>query len=158
MRNLRYAVILLLGCSGFEPSNTDLGLHVEARVSPRIVSLSDPAAQLRILVLVTNSTGRDIIVTTGGPPFSITSDPADSKGLTQSFRIATDDDPINAGPSVDAWGEPLDTIRAQHGEYLEHVILVSEWKAGWTVEPGNFRVRSWYNGREGESAPFTVAP
>jgi hypothetical protein len=148
---------LILGC-GLEPSNTDLGLHVEARVSPRVLSMADTAARLRILVLVTNPSERDIVVVTGGPPYRITSDPTESRGLTQSFRIASADEPLNAGPSVDAWGEPVDTIRARRGEYTEDIVKLSDWRAGWPMTAGTYRVRSYYNGREGESAVFTVTP
>jgi hypothetical protein len=123
-----------------------------------VVSLADNSAELRIRILVTNPSSRDVIVVTGGPPYSIRGDPSESGGLTQSLRIATATEPLNAGPAVDVWGEPVDTIRAEHGEYIEHVVKVAEWKAGWTVVPGEFRVRSWYNGREGESVSFTLTP
>jgi hypothetical protein len=158
MRRAGYPLILLLGCTSLEPSNTDLGLRVEAGVTPRVVSLADTAAELRIRILVTNPTSQDIIVTTGGPPYSIRTDPAESRGLTQSFRIAGADEPLNAGPAVDAWGEPVDTIFAGRGEYMEHVVKLSEWQKGWIVVPGIYRVRSYYNGHEGESAPFTLVP
>jgi hypothetical protein len=159
VRKTRFGVIVLAAaCSGLEPSNTDLGLHVQARVSPRAVSLADTAASVRIIVLVTNPSERDIVIITGGPPYSITTDPADSRGLTQSFRIAHADGSPNAGPSVDAWGATVDTIRARRGEYMEHVVKLGEWRQGWTVAPGDYRVRSYYNGREGSSAAFSVTP
>ena len=159
MRRAACVLLLLMGCSSFEPSNTDLGLHVEARVSPRVISIRDTTAELSISIVVTNPTDRDIIVVTGGPPYSIRGDPADSRGLTQSFRIASDDDPLNAGPSADAWGEPVDTIFAKQGEYFPHVVKLSLWRSGgWPLVPGTYRVRSYYNGREGESAQFTLIP
>jgi hypothetical protein len=164
MCKIRLGLLLLLGCAGLgcsdglEPSNIDLGLRVEAQVTPRVVSLADASAELRIRILVTNPGSHDIIVVTGGPPYLIRRDPTDGGGLTQSLRIATATEPLNAGPAVDTWGEPVDTIRAQHGEYIEQVLTVGEWKAGWGVGPGEFRVRSWYNGREGESASFTLTP
>ena len=159
MGKVRYVLPLLLGCTSLEPSNTDLGLHVEAGVSPRVLSLSDSTAELEIVVMVTNPSDEDIIIVTGGPPYTITGDPEESRGLTQSFRISSLDQPLNAGPSVDAWGQPVDTIRARQGEYLKHVVKLSHWKHGWpSVAPGNYRVRSYYNGREGESAHFTLTP
>jgi hypothetical protein len=159
MRKIGLVVLgSVLGC-GLEPSNIDLGLRVEASVSPRVLSVADTAARLRIRVLVTNPTDRDIVVVTGGPPYTITSDPAESRGLTQSFRIASADEPLNAGPSVDAWGEPVDTIRAGRGEYTEDIVKLSEWRAGgWPMIPGTYRVRSYYNGREGQSAVFGLTP
>jgi hypothetical protein len=133
-------------------------LRVEARVSPRVLRISDNAAELRILVVVTNPTGQDIVVITGGPPYSMGPDPAESRGLTQSFRIATAEEPLNAGPSVDSWGEPVDTIRARRGEYIEHVVKLSEWRQGWRVAPGDYRVRSYYNGRERRVRPLRAYP
>lgn len=159
MRKRRFVLLgLAAACSGLEPFNTDLGLHVEARVSPRVVSLADTAASVHIVVIAANPTDRDIVIVTGGPPYSITTDPADSRGLTQSFRITHADGSPNAGPGVDAWGEPVDTIRARRGEYMENIVKLSEWRAGWPLTPGTFRVRSYYNGREGESAVFSVTP
>lgn len=159
MRKIGLVVLGSVLACGLEPSNTDLGLHVEASVSPRVLSVADTAARLRVRVLVTNPTNRDIVVVTGGPPYTITSDPAESRGLTQSFRIASAHEPLNAGPSVDAWGEPVDTIRARRGEYTEDIVKLSQWRAGgWPMAPGTYRVRSYYNGREGESAVFALTP
>src|SRR3954462_3449605 len=156
MRRLGSALLLLVACTGLDPSNPDVGLHVKAVVSPRLISLADTAAHPYVRVLVSNPSDQVIIVTTGGPPHSIHPDPVDSPGLLASFRIASAADPINAGPSVDSWGGPVDTIPAGESRYLEHLIIVRDWVAGWTVVPGEFRVRSYYNGQEGESVGFTV--
>ena len=150
---------LLVGCDSMGPSNTDLGLRVEASVSPRVVSLRDTAAVLHIRVFVTNPSGHDVIVITGGPPYSITGDPTESKGLSQSLRIASATEPLNGGPSVDWWGSSVDTIRSRHRFVAAQDVTLKDWRAGgWTVEPGQYRVRGYYNGREGAAAPFTVVP
>jgi hypothetical protein len=158
MRELALLVIVMLCGCGMEPSNIDLGLHVEAQVYPRVVSLTDSAATLSMRVIVDNPTDRPIIVETGGPPFVITGDPTESQGLSASLRLGSAHEPLNAGPGVDWWGGSLDTIRAHRGVFYEKVVTVREWLAGWTVVPGSYRVRSYYNGREGESQSFSVSP
>ena len=161
---MRRATVLLAagvvaGCDGLAPPNTDLELRVEATVSPLRIRLRDSAAALHIRVTVTNPTGEDIIVTTGGPPYRITTDPLESSGLGPSIRIASTTEPLNGGPSVDWWGSPVDTIRAGRGIYAEHDVTLEAWRrGGWVVESGEYRVRGYYNGREGVSAGFTVLP
>jgi hypothetical protein len=152
------AASLLIGCSGLEP-NTDLGLRVQATVTPRLVSASDTTAVLHIRVTVTNPSDHDIIIVTGGPPYHITGDPAESGGLSHSFRIASATDPLNGGPSADWWGSSEDTVRAGRGMYVTHEVPLKFWRAGgWPLEPGEYRVRGYYNGREGQAAPFTIVP
>jgi hypothetical protein len=142
-----------------EPSNTDLGLHVGAQVSPRQISLADSAAALWIRVLVSNPSDRPIILETGGPPFSITGDPSESRGLSASLRIASALEPLNAGPGTDWWGGSVDTIRAHHTALYQKALTLHQWQAGgWTVSPGTYRVRGYYNGREGASQTFSVSP
>jgi hypothetical protein len=152
------AIVLLCGCS-MEPSNTDLGLHVGAEVVPRQVSLSDSAAALSLRVLVSNPSDRPILVQTGGPPFDITGDPSDSHGLSASLRVASALDPLNAGPGTDWWGGSVDTIRAHHTVLYKKALTLRDWQAGgWTVSSGTYRLRNYYNGREGESQNFSVIP
>lgn len=161
---MRGAVVLLAacavaGCDSMAPSNTDLELRVEATVRPLAISLQDSAAVFHIRVIVTNPADHDVIVTTGGPPYRITSDPVESVGLGPSIRISSSTEPLNGGPSVDWWGSPVDTIRAGSGIYAEHDVALQAWRAGgWKVEPGKYRIRGYYNGREGLSAGFTVLP
>ena len=161
---MRKATLLLaaglwVGCDSMGPSNTDLGLRVEASVTPRMISLRDTSAVLHIRVSVSNSSGHDVIVVTGGPPYRITGDPTESQGLSQSFRIASSSEPLNGGPSVDWWGSAVDTIRTRHRFVADQAITLKDWQAGgWTVEPGEYRVRGYYNGREGMAAFFTVVP
>jgi hypothetical protein len=159
MRTVRALVACaLIGCGGLEP-NTDLGLRVEASVTPRLVRASDTAAVLHVRVTVTNPSDRDILIVTGGPPYSITGDPTESSGLSHSFRIASATDRLNAGPSADWWGSSVDTMLAHRGYYVSHDVALKDWRAGgWPLEPGEYRVRGWYNGREGQSAHFTIVP
>jgi len=152
------AASLLIGCSGLEP-NTDLGLRVQASVTPRIARASDTAAVLHVRVTITNPTDQDMIIVTGGPPYRITGDPTESAGLSHSFRIANSTDPLNAGPSADWWGSSVDTVPANRGYYVSQDVELTFWRAGgWPLEPGEYRVRGFYNGREGEPAPFTIVP
>jgi hypothetical protein len=150
---------LAVACDSMGPSNIDLGLRVEASVVPRVISLRDTTAVLHIRVSVSNSSEQDVIVVTGGPPYRIASDPAESQGLSQSFRIASPTEALNGGPSVDWWGSPVDTIRTRHRFVADQAITLKDWQAGgWTVQPGEYRVRGYYNGREGAAAPFKVIP
>jgi hypothetical protein len=150
---------LLVGCDSMGPSNIELGLRVEASVTPRVVSLRDSTAVLHFRVSVSNSSEQDVIVVTGGPPYRITGDPTESQGLSQSLRIASSTDSLNAGPSVDWWGSPVDTIRSRHRFVADKEITVQQWRAGgYTVQPGEYRVRGYYNGREGVAAPFSIVP
>jgi hypothetical protein len=152
------AAMVLMSCDGLEPSNTDLGLRVEASVSPRLVRISDTMAVLHIRVTVTNPADTDVIIATGGPPYRITRDPEESVGLGQSFRIASSADSLNGGPSADWWGSPVDTVRAGRGVYAAHDVSLKDWRAGgWPLQPGAYRVRAYYNGREGLPAEFRIA-
>lgn len=161
---MRTATLLLaaglsVACDAMGPSNIDLGLRVEASVVPQVVSLRDSAAVLHIRVNVSNSSDHDVIVVTGGPPYTITGNPAESHGLSASFRIASWTEPLNGGPSVDWWGSPVDTIRSRHRVVASHDVTLRDWRAGgWAVQPGEYRVRGYYNGREGAPAALTVVP
>jgi hypothetical protein len=38
-------------------------------------------------------------------------------------------------------------------------VALKDWRAGgWPLEPGEYLIRGWYNGREGQSAHFTIVP
>lgn len=161
---MRGAISLLVagavaGCDSMAPPNTDLELRVAATVSPLTIRLRDTAAVFHVRVTVTNPSDQDIVVITGGPPYRITTDPVESSGLGPSIRIASPADPLNGGPSVDWWGSPVDTIRAGGGIYAEHDVTLQAWRdGGWVVEPGEYRIRGYYNGREGLPASLTVVP
>jgi hypothetical protein len=161
---MRRATLLLVAglavaCDSMGPSNIDLGLRVEASVIPQVISLRDTTAVLHIRVSVSNSSEQDVVVVTGGPPYRITGDPTESQGLSQSFRIASSTDSLNAGPSVDWWGSPADTIRSRHRFVADEEVSLRQWReGGWAMQPGQYRVRGYYNGREGVAAPFTIVP
>ena len=157
---LLFVLLLCLACSdSMVGPNTDVGLSVWAEVSPTTASISDTAATLRIRVYVSNESFKEIRVVSGGPPYVFTPDPNSSKGLWGSMRIANDVDPLNAGPSVDWWGDTVYVFRPRYSEYNDDVITLKEWKVGgWPLLAGRYRIRSWFNGREGRSAAFLLTP
>jgi hypothetical protein len=154
------ALGLLCACAdNIVGPNTDVGLSVWAEVAPSSLSVSDTAGALRIRVFVGNRTIREIRVISGGPPYVFTDDPAMSKGLWGSIRIANDSDPLHAGPSMDLWGDSLYVFPPLYRVYDEEILTLKEWKTrGWPLTPGRYRVRSWFNAREGKSADFTLTP
>ncbi|PYO80208.1 MAG: hypothetical protein DMD63_01880 [Gemmatimonadetes bacterium] len=154
MRVLVIATLaFLLGCSDVIGPNTDVGLSVWADVSPTFLSIRDTITPIRIRVYVSNTTGHEIRVVSGGPPYVFTSDPARNSGTWGSFRITKNDSLINWGPGIDWWGDSVYVFRAHYTEYNEEVVTLAKWK-GWNLAPGLYRVRSWFNTREGRSAPF----
>jgi hypothetical protein len=134
-------------------------LRVWADVSPARLSLSDSTAALRVRIYVQNPGGDSLRLVSGGPPYVFTNDPADSRGLEQSFRIASADDLLRAGPGTDYWGNAVYTFGPRATRYTEAVIQLKDWRAqGYPLAPGVLRVRSYFNGREGSSATFTLVP
>jgi hypothetical protein len=140
--------------------NTDVGLRVWATVSPASVSVRDSAAAaLRIRIHVHNPSNHVIRVVSGGPPYTFTGDPSQSRGLWGSFRIACDRSPLNCGPNTDWFGDSVYVFAPRTTEYSEAVITLRAWKHdGWPLLPGHYIVRAWFNGREGESAPLLLRP
>lgn len=139
--------------------NTSLGLRVWATVAPTRLSTRDSTASFRIRVYVANPTGDTLRVKSGGPPYTFTPDPAQSRGLKQSFRIASATEPLNAGPNTDYWGDSVYVFPPHQVEYTEAVVSVRAWRVGgWALETGPLRVRGWFNGHEGSSAPFQLVP
>jgi hypothetical protein len=150
---------LTAACSDGLAPNTDVGLRVWAEVIPASVSVRDSAAVLRIRVNVHNPSRRVIRVVSGGPPYVFTSDPAQSRGLWGSFRIACDSSPLNCGPNTDWWGDSAYVFAPRTTQYDETVITLRTWKeGGWALRPGPYRVRAWFNAREGESALLVMLP
>jgi hypothetical protein len=139
--------------------NTPIGLRVWTEVAPTSLSIGDSTATLRIRVYVENPAGDTLRVRSGGPPYIFTSDPAQSQGLEESFRIASATDFLNAGPDTDYWGDSVYVFPPHDMEYTEAVVSIRQWRAGgWPLIPGPLRVRSWFNGREGSSASFQLVP
>jgi hypothetical protein len=131
---------------------------VTPTIHPTSVSIGDSSAALRIRVYVENPSLHVIRVVTGGQVVS-TGDPSATCGLWGSFRIANDRSPLNAGPDTDWWGQPDYVFAPARAVYDESVVTLREWVAGgWDLSPGRYRVRSWFNGREGESAEFVLTP
>ena len=139
--------------------NTDVGLRVWVEVSPKIASISDTAANLRIRLFVENRSRNEITVISGGPPYTFTGNPERNSGLFGSIRIANATDSLNAGPSIDWWGQPVYTFRPRSGRYDEATVSLKEWQSyGRPPVVGEYRVRGWFNGREGKSTTFVLKP
>lgn len=153
------AIALLGSCDNTLEPNTDVGLRVWADVSPRILSIRDTAATLRIRVYVENGSSQEITVVSGGPPYRFTDNPVKSNGLWGSARIANSNEPLNAGPNVDWWGDSVYTFRPKSRDYNELTVSLKYWRdGGWPLIPGQYTVRAWFNAREGGSAAFVLRP
>jgi hypothetical protein len=152
--------IALAGCDGgIAAPNTDIGLTVWASAEPAEVSMRDTTLPIHIRVYVGNGSGDDIRVVAGGPPYLFTADPAQSRGLWGSYRIATDANPLNAGPGVDWWGQPFYDFEPGAVQMEEAVVTLASWKAGgWPLAPGRYRIRGWFNAREGTEGVLTITP
>lgn len=141
------------------PANTSLGLRVWATVTPQVVRLRDSAAVLHIRVRVRNPADSVLRIVSGGPPYLFTSDPADGFGMREAYRIGSAASPLGAGPGADYWGDSVYVFDPRSSSVVEIVLPLRSWRAGgWPVTPGEYRVRSYFNGREGESATFTLVP
>lgn len=108
---------------------------------------------------VENPAAESLRITSGGPPYVFTVDPARSQGLEESFRIASTVDSLQAGPGTDYWGHPVYIFAPHDVEFTEAVVSLRDWRTGgWPLAPGTMRVRSYFNGREGTSAMFVFTP
>ena len=158
---LRLAVLAVLcACSdNIVGPNTDVGLSVWTEVSPPILSIRDTTTVLHIRVVVANKTDHEIRVVSGGPPYVFVNDPLPHSGLWGSLRIASENNPLNAGPSVDWWGDSVYVFPAHDIQWEELAETLHEWKAhGWQPKVGNYVARGWFNGREGKSKQFYFVP
>lgn len=151
------SVALLASCSELPSApNTDLGLVVWAEVSPAVVRASDSLATLHLRVYARNPSTHTINVP-GGPPYVFTTDPANSRNIWGSLRIASSTSALNGGPSVDWWGQPVYVFTPRETQYNEMIVTVKQWRSrGWTLAPGVYRVRGWFNAHEGTPATLTV--
>lgn len=139
--------------------NTDVGLSVWAGVAPARVSIRDSLIPIHFRVYIGNPSSEEIRVVSGGPPYSFTMDPAHTKGLIGSLRIARDTNQLNAGPNTDWFGQPEYVYAPGSVQFSESVLTLTDWKrGGWPVMPGVYRVRGWFNGREGKEATLTITP
>jgi hypothetical protein len=150
----------LVACTDAMAPNTDVGLRVWTTVSPSSVSIADTAATLRVRLYVENPSMQEISVITGGPPYKFTGNPIPNSGLFGSIRIASEADSLFAGPSSDWWGQPVYTFKPRSAGYDEMVVSVKEWRSQrqMPLATGKYRVRGWFNGREGASSTFTLQP
>jgi hypothetical protein len=164
MRVIRWASVMIAsvvaaGCSELVAPNTDLGLSVWADVSPAVVHLSDTAATVRIRVYAANFSRTPIRIPSGGPPYVAAADPTRGRGFAESYRVAHGHDSLTAGPAKN-WGR--DTVYVFGGrarEYVETVIPLRDWRPdGARPDTGTYRVRSYFNQREGSAATFRIVP
>jgi hypothetical protein len=140
------------------PARTASGLQIWADVTPAALSISDTTAAFAIRIHIYNPSWHTI-TRPGGPPYVFTSDPAQSRGLEECFRIANATSEINAGPNSCGWGQAQYVFPPHWGEYALDSVKLKEWKAGgWPLVPGQYRIRSWFNAEEGSSAVFTLFP
>lgn len=152
-------LVTAAACSDVVGPNTDVGLSVWTEVKPSLVSIGDTAAVLRIRVYVNNPSFVEIRVISGGPPYGGGWDPATSRGLWGSVRIASDSSEFNGGPNVSWWGQPVYVFRPRSTQYSEMLVSLRDWKAGgWPLVPGRYLARGWMNTREGRSAEFVLTP
>lgn len=163
MRKSRWLIVVvaLAACDPSAPlrPNTDLGLRVWAEVEPTRISMSDSLASIHVRILARNPAFSTLRITSGGPPYRFTSDPAESRGLEHSFRIASNASPLNAGPSTDYWGQPVYVFAPFETQVADTKVTLRAWReGGWPLTPGTYWVRSYFNGREGDKATFTLVP
>ena len=164
VRHLWVAISVLEACASpsepvASPPNTRIGLHVWAEVTPPRVRASDSAAVLTIRVLAENPSDSTLRIVSGGPPYTFTPDPAESRGLEQSFRIASARSALNAGPSVDYWGDIEYVFGPHERSVVTYKVPLKVWRDGnWPLTPGQYRVRGYFNGQEGASASFAIVP
>lgn len=141
------------------PANTPIGLRVWATVSPRVLRLRDSAAVLHLTIRARNPSDSTLRIVSGGPPFRFTPDPRESIGLQQSYRIASDSSALNGGPSADYWGDSIYVFRAHQESVIDVDVPLKFWRdGGWPARPGSYRVRAYFNAREGEAAAFEFVP
>lgn len=153
------ALVAGAGCTDWMTTpNTDVGIVVWVSVTPAAIRLTD-TAQIVVRLRALNPSDREIRIRSGGPPYVFANDPTRSRGLWGSVRFATDDSPFNAGPSVDYWGDSVFVFGPHSYGHNERRYRLRDWTAGgWTVRPGQLRIRGWFNGHEGRSATLTILP
>jgi hypothetical protein len=154
------SLLCLAGCSdSIAGPNTDVGLSVWAEALPASISIQDSTTPISLRVYVANPSYHVIRVVGGGPPYVSTGDPARTVGMWGSMRIGTDTNPLNAGPNADWFGDSVYVFAPRRIQYNERRITLRDWRAGgWAVLPGIYRVRGWFNAREGKSALLTLVP
>ncbi|MEP7344397.1 MAG: hypothetical protein ABI877_03980 [Gemmatimonadaceae bacterium] len=137
--------------------NTTSGLRVWATVTPSALSVRDSLTPIVIRVYARNPGDDTLRIVSGGPPYTFTSDPRDSRGLSYGFRIARNPDSLNAGPNADFWGQPVYVFAPHSTSYVQHQFSLKTWRAGgWSTDLGEYEIRSFYNGREGQRATLQL--
>lgn len=138
--------------------NTDVGIVVWVDVTPAAIRLTD-TSEIVVRLRMLNPGDEEIRVRSGGPPYRLTPDPAQSRGLWGSIRFASESSPFNAGPGADYWGDSVYVFGPRAYGHNAKRYRLQQWATGgWTLRPGELRIRGWFNGREGRSATLTILP
>lgn len=150
----------VLSCTeAFEPVNVDPGLNVWAEVSPAMLSIKDANRPIEVRLNVRNPTGREMRISSGGPPYVFDRNPALSKGLWGSFRIGCPEAPLNCGPNTDWFGDSVFVLPARQTVADKATFTLKEWyDGGWPITVRVYHIRVWFNGREGASATLNIVP
>lgn len=151
---------LATGCSDDPVApNTDLGLRVWAEVRPSVVRISDPDAVVRIRIYAANATSHGLRIPSGGPPYVFSGDVTHTRGLSYGYRLARGSNRFTAGPTTD-WGwDSVYVFRPFESGYVEQSVQIKAWnRDGTPPDTGEYRVRSFFNAREGASTTFRIEP
>lgn len=151
------ACLMAFGCRNALEPNTELGLRVWVEVRPGIMSLSDSLAAVRIRVCAQNPSAREVRIVSGGPPYVMAGDPANGRGFAHAYRLAHGDNLFTAGPTVD-WGwDSVYVFAPRSGTCAETEQRLREWRRdGTPADTGVYRVRSFFNAREGAYAMLRI--
>lgn len=142
-----------------EAANTDVGLQVWASVVPTTLSIRDTVSRLRIRISAKNPGQDTVRVDNGGSPCTTPLDPAASRGVQHSMRIADADNDLDAGPRADLCGTTLLIFPPKRTRAVDFYVTIKQWRAGgWPLVARDYRVRSYFAGYEGYSALFTLVP
>ncbi len=153
------AVSAIVACASPLEPNTDLGLRVYASIPVTRVSRSDLSVTFAVDICVVNSARQAVIVSLGAPSNGTLLTPRPGDGTLQAYRIANSVNTLDAGPAASSWRGSADTIPARTRSCQRfRPVEMSNWREGWDVPPGEYEIRSFYNGREGAAAHLIVDP
>ena len=162
VHRLMSAIVLAMAATGctdaFAPApNTDVGLYVWAEVTPATLSIRDSTTEIHVRIYVRNPSGSEIRVVSGGPPYTFTTDPARSRGLWGSFRVACAEAPLNCGPNTDFFGDSVYVFPPHQTDFSGAKFTLKSWaNGGWPIAVRAYHIRGWFNGREGASATLNI--
>jgi hypothetical protein len=114
---------------------------------------------VRIRIYAENPSAAEIRIRSGGPPYILAGDPAQGRGFAEAYRLAHGSNSFTAGPTTD-WGwDTVYVFKPHQAEYAEAELRLRDWnRDGTPPDTGVYRVRSFFNAREGASATFRIQP